>query len=126
VLAGFSYGGAAGLINIPESRCRTIVHLAEVAKIVSRDKNYSVRATPTRTRGELAILIHAFNEMLAQIQESEKALRKAHDGLEQRVQERTASSKLPRKRSKPSLNPSSARKRKLNVQANLRINSYPR
>ncbi len=67
-----------------------IVHLAEVAKIVSRDKNYSVRATPTRTRGELAILIHAFNEMLAQIQESEKALRKAHDGLEQRVQERTA------------------------------------
>ena len=67
-----------------------IVHLAEVAKIVSRDKNYSVRATPTRSRGELAILIDAFNEMLAQIQESEKALRKAHDGLEQRVQERTA------------------------------------
>jgi signal transduction histidine kinase/CheY-like chemotaxis protein len=67
-----------------------IVHLAEVAKIVSRDKNYSVRATPTRGRGELAILIDAFNEMLAQIQESEKALRNAHDGLEQRVQERTA------------------------------------
>ena len=67
-----------------------IVHLAEVAKIVSRDKNYSVRATPTRSRGELAILIDAFNEMLAQIQESEKALRNAHDGLEQRVQERTA------------------------------------
>ena len=67
-----------------------IVHLAEVAKIVSRDKNYSVRATPTRSRGELAILIDAFNEMLAQIQGSEKALRKAHDGLEQRVQERTA------------------------------------
>ena len=67
-----------------------IVHLAEIAKIVSRDKNYSVRATPTRSRGELAILIDAFNEMLAQIQESEKALRNAHDGLEQRVQERTA------------------------------------
>jgi len=67
-----------------------IVHLAEVAKIVSRDKNYSVRATPIRGRGELAILIDAFNEMLAQIQESEKALRNAHDGLEQRVQERTA------------------------------------
>jgi signal transduction histidine kinase/CheY-like chemotaxis protein len=67
-----------------------IVHLAEIAKIVSRDKNYSVRATPTRSRGELAILIDAFNEMLAQIQGSEKALRKAHDGLEQRVQERTA------------------------------------
>jgi signal transduction histidine kinase/DNA-binding response OmpR family regulator len=67
-----------------------IVHLAEMARVVSRDKNYSVRATPTRSGGELAILINAFNEMLAQIQQSESALRKAHDGLEQRVQERTA------------------------------------
>ncbi len=67
-----------------------IVKLAEVAKIVSRDKNYAVRATPTGSRGELAILIDAFNEMLTQIQQSETALRKAHDGLELRVQERTA------------------------------------
>ncbi len=67
-----------------------IVHLAEIARIVSREKNYSVRATPIRSRGELAILIDAFNEMLTQIQQSEGALRKAHDGLEQRVQERTA------------------------------------
>jgi signal transduction histidine kinase/DNA-binding response OmpR family regulator len=67
-----------------------IVRLAEVAKVVSRDKNYSVRATPTRDPAELAILIDAFNEMLAQIQQNEKALRKAHDGLEQRVLERTA------------------------------------
>jgi methyl-accepting chemotaxis protein len=67
-----------------------IVHLAEIARIVSRDKNYSVRATPTGSRDELAILIEAFNEMLAQIQESDRALQKAHDELEQRVQERTA------------------------------------
>lgn len=67
-----------------------IVRLAEVARVVSRDKNYSVRATPTRSPGELAILIDAFNDMLAQIQQNERALRKAHDGLEQRVQERTA------------------------------------
>src|SRR6266853_2086241 len=67
-----------------------IVHLADIAKIVSRDKNYSVRATPTRSRGELTILIDAFNEMLTQIQQSEGALRKAHDELERRVQERTA------------------------------------
>jgi len=67
-----------------------IVRLAEVARVVSRDKNYSVRATPTHSPGELAILIDAFNDMLAQIQQSERALRKAHDGLEQRVQERTA------------------------------------
>jgi signal transduction histidine kinase/DNA-binding response OmpR family regulator len=67
-----------------------IVHLAEVARIVSRDKNYSVRATSTRSRGELAFLMDAFNEMLTQIERSEGALRKAHDQLEQRVQERTA------------------------------------
>ena len=67
-----------------------IVGLAEVAKIVSHDKNYSVRATPARRPGELAVLIDAFNEMLAQIQANEAALRNAHDGLEQRVQERTA------------------------------------
>jgi len=67
-----------------------IVRLAEIAKIVSRDRNYSLRATPTRGgSGELAILIDAFNEMLAQIQQSERALREAHGGLEQRVQERT-------------------------------------
>jgi signal transduction histidine kinase/DNA-binding response OmpR family regulator len=67
-----------------------IVHLADLARIVSRDKNYSLRATPTRSGGELTILINAFNEMLTQIQQSEGALRKAHDELEQRVQERTA------------------------------------
>jgi signal transduction histidine kinase/DNA-binding response OmpR family regulator len=67
-----------------------IVHLADTARIVSRDKNYSLRATLGRSRGELTILINAFNEMLMQIQQSEGALRKAHDELEQRVQERTA------------------------------------
>ncbi|HXN93161.1 MAG TPA: response regulator [Candidatus Acidoferrales bacterium] len=67
-----------------------IVDLSKIAKIVSQDKNYSVRATPIRSPAELAILIDAFNEMLAQIQQSQRALRKAHDELEQRVQERTA------------------------------------
>jgi signal transduction histidine kinase/DNA-binding response OmpR family regulator len=67
-----------------------IVNLSKIAKVVSRDKNYSVRAASIRSPAELAILIDAFNEMLTQIQQSEKALRKAHDELEQRVQERTA------------------------------------
>jgi signal transduction histidine kinase/CheY-like chemotaxis protein len=67
-----------------------IVRLAEVARAVSREKNYSVRAPRTRTSGELAILIDAFNEMLAQIQQNEKALREARDDLELRVKERTA------------------------------------
>jgi signal transduction histidine kinase/CheY-like chemotaxis protein len=67
-----------------------IVDLSKIAKVVSKDKNYSVRATPIRSPAELAILIDAFNEMLAQIQQSETALRMGRDELEQRVRERTA------------------------------------
>ncbi len=67
-----------------------IVQLADIAKIVSRDKDYSVRANPIQSQGELTILIDAFNEMLTQIGKTESDLRKAHDGLELRVQERTA------------------------------------
>jgi signal transduction histidine kinase/CheY-like chemotaxis protein len=67
-----------------------IIHLAEVARAVSREKNYSGRAPRTGGSGELAILVDAFNEMLAQIQKNEKALRDARDNLELRVAERTA------------------------------------
>src|SRR5258708_36424826 len=58
-----------------------IVDLSKIAKVVSQEKNYSVRATPIRSPAELAILIDAFNEMLAQIQQSDSALRMARDGL---------------------------------------------
>ena len=67
-----------------------IMHLAETARTVSRDRIYSVRAPATRNRDELAILIETFNDMLAQIQERDTALREAHDTLELRVEQRTA------------------------------------
>jgi signal transduction histidine kinase/DNA-binding response OmpR family regulator len=67
-----------------------IVHLAETTRIVSRDKDYSLRASPTGNRDEPDILIHAFNDMLGQIQQREEALRDAHRELEQRVESRTA------------------------------------
>jgi signal transduction histidine kinase/DNA-binding response OmpR family regulator len=67
-----------------------IVHLAELAGVVSRDKDYSVRATSTGNRDEPDILIRAFNEMLGQIQEREGDLQEVHRELEQRVQARTA------------------------------------
>ncbi len=67
-----------------------IIRLAEVARAVSREKNYSVRAPRAGGNGELVVLIDAFNEMLAQIQQNEKALREARDDLEERVAERTA------------------------------------
>jgi signal transduction histidine kinase/DNA-binding response OmpR family regulator len=69
---------------------KPIVQLAEVAHIVSRDKSYSLRVPPLHGQGEVSTLINAFNEMMAQIEESEAGLKKAHDELEHRVEERTA------------------------------------
>jgi light-regulated signal transduction histidine kinase (bacteriophytochrome) len=66
------------------------VKLADTARIVTREKNYSIRAAPTGHHDEVATLVTAFNEMLAQIHDRDAALRQAHDELEQRVQERTA------------------------------------
>ena len=67
-----------------------IVHLADITRIVSRDKDYALRASPTGNHDEPDILIHAFNDMLDQIQQREQALRDAHRELEQRVEARTA------------------------------------
>jgi len=51
-----------------------IVHLAEIAETVSREKIYSLRASATGSHDELDTLIETFNEMLAQIQERDTAL----------------------------------------------------
>jgi signal transduction histidine kinase len=72
-----------------KSTAQPIMHLAKVARIVSQEKNYSIRATPSGNRDEVGELLSAFNEMLSQIQERDAALQKAHLELEQRVQERT-------------------------------------
>jgi signal transduction histidine kinase len=66
-----------------------IVALAEMSREVSRDRNYSLRAPPSCDRDEVSVLIDAFNEMLAQIEQRDLALRQARDELEERVQERT-------------------------------------
>jgi signal transduction histidine kinase/DNA-binding response OmpR family regulator len=69
---------------------KPVRELAKTARIVTRAKDYSVRAAPTGSRDELSTLVEAFNEMLEQIQKSEGALLSAHDELELRVEERTA------------------------------------
>lgn len=69
---------------------RPIVSLAEMSRAVSRDRNYSLRAPPSHDGDEIAVLIESFNEMLAQIEHRDSALRQARDLLEERVQERTA------------------------------------
>ncbi len=65
-----------------------IMHLSETAKLVSTQKDYSIRAT-SHSKDELGSLIDRFNEMLTQIQERDAALYKAHGELEKRVEERT-------------------------------------
>ena len=64
--------------------------LAETAQIVSRDRDYSVRARAPRSGDELSFLVRSFNEMLEQIQERDRALEESRTALEQRVQERTS------------------------------------
>ncbi len=64
--------------------------LAETAQIVSREKDYSVRAAVPRTSDELSLLVRSFNEMLERIQLRDREVAKARDVLEVRVQERTA------------------------------------
>ena len=84
-------------VFLRRSIAEPIVRLAETVRLVSRGKNYSVRGPGTDRRDELGVLIEAFNEMLAQIQERDGALRDAHDRLEQRVDERTAQLKAANK-----------------------------
>ena len=67
-----------------------VMQLAQTVRVVSHEKNYSIRAAATGNHDEVSTLIEAFNEMLTQIQQRDAALQQAHDELEQRVQERTA------------------------------------
>jgi PAS domain S-box-containing protein len=66
---------------IQRTTTRPIMQLAETARIVTREKKYSVRAPVTTSHDEIAVLIEAFNEMLNQIQECDAALQQAHERL---------------------------------------------
>jgi signal transduction histidine kinase len=65
-----------------------ILHLAQTVRVVSVEKNYSIRAVK-HSQDEIGLLIEGFNEMLTQIQARDAALQEAHDELEKRVMERT-------------------------------------
>lgn len=75
--------GLQGIISAP------ILRLASVARVVSEEKEYSVRAVK-HSGDEVGTLIEAFNEMLEQIQQRDAALVNANTELEKRVEERTA------------------------------------
>jgi PAS domain S-box-containing protein len=62
---------------------RPLVQLAEIARVVSREKKFSVRAPAAATRDEVSVLVGAFNEMLAQIQQREEERQKFVSLVEQ-------------------------------------------
>lgn len=64
--------------------------LAHTAQIVTREKDYSVRAKLPASSDELSFLVQSFNEMLDQIQARDRALESTRSELELRVEERTA------------------------------------
>jgi signal transduction histidine kinase len=66
-----------------------ILHLSDVARTITDQKNYSVRAVKVG-EDEMGFLTDCFNEMVAQIMAQNSALQQAHDELEMRVSRRTA------------------------------------
>jgi len=70
-----------------------IIHLADVMKKVSDDRNYSIRANK-ESDDELGALIDGFNEMLGQIKLRDQMLEQHRDHLEYLVTQRTADLEL--------------------------------
>jgi diguanylate cyclase (GGDEF)-like protein len=76
-----------------------VLKLAETARVVSENKDYSVRATVS-SHDEVGVLIGAFNEMLTQIEARDEALtdsfhkiQETQDGLYERTQELEAANR---------------------------------
>ena len=67
-----------------------LTELAGTAQVVSRERDYSVRAPMPASSDELSFLVQSFNEMLEQIQARDRALEESRNALEARVRERTA------------------------------------
>src|SRR5207244_11931764 len=65
-----------------------ILQLARTISLVSKDKNYTVRAYK-QAGDEFSELTDGFNAMLGQIQQRDATLEKAHFELEHRMQDRT-------------------------------------
>lgn len=67
---------------------RPILMLAETAKAISNQKNYSVRANKLG-EDEFGLLTDAFNHMLDQIQKQNQEIKLFNQNLEQKIAERT-------------------------------------
>jgi signal transduction histidine kinase len=69
---------------------QSITDLAAIARTVSVDRDYGVRAAVVGNVAEVQVLTQAFNDMLVQIQERDRSLEHARELLEDRVRQRTA------------------------------------
>ena len=67
-----------------------IVELARVATLVSREKSFTVRASPTKLNDEVGNLVNAFNSMLAELEQRDHKLVLHQTELETTVAQRTA------------------------------------
>jgi PAS domain S-box-containing protein len=77
-ILGSSLVAALALSRIfQRSIAHPILRLAETARLVSREKDYLIRAVPTGDHDEVAMLVNAFNEMLHEIQERDSALQES-------------------------------------------------
>ncbi len=65
-----------------------VQRLAETARIVSKEKDYSVRARGS-SADELGLLVGTFNEMLDEIQKRDEEVTRAREELERLVEDRT-------------------------------------
>ncbi len=89
-IAGAIVLGASFIAFLFSSRLQRIISepvlsLAHTARIVSEQKNYSVRAEK-RTGDEIGFLIDRFNEMLTRIEQHEKELQEINEQLVQSEQ----------------------------------------
>jgi diguanylate cyclase (GGDEF)-like protein len=68
---------------------RPILDLANTARLVTSDRNFSLRASPAG-RDEVGLLVQDFNRMLAEIERQDQQLRQQQESLTEEVAGRTA------------------------------------
>lgn len=83
VVALFVSAGLQGRISRP------ILDLANTARLVTSDRNFSLRASPAG-RDEVGLLVQDFNRMLAEIERQDQQLRQQQESLTEEVAGRTA------------------------------------
>jgi signal transduction histidine kinase len=62
-----------------------ILRLADTAKSIAKNKDYSVRANATSSNDEVGLFTEAFNQMLTQIEAQDSQLQSAQEDLENQV-----------------------------------------